>query len=451
MRHAGVDTSSGRAKLTPEAFAAAFLHEGVDEGDNAAGQDAFDNEADFEDDAGPPELLARSASLFRCCAMLQTRLNWRGAVGIERGATSNVGGERTPLLVAPPAPIMATARTRAPVLQEVKNWRVPAQLQDWAAELSCAPRNGETIAGADGCHSALLSLAEDLDKRLKLAAISVTDVGIQPTGAVPLLPRCLAVVLRHCSNLRTLCVARCPSLAADPRQWASFLAALQNSRLSSLALVQCHLRGTALSQLSDALMQQTRNCDGHGLQVLILNNNDFGDTAGALANAILQCPRLRCLSLATCGLAQASAHSLSAALAHAECQLTRLDVSDNPALGTPGCRLLCDALAVNTCLQRLDMRQCGMDAGAVRHLAAGLRANCSSGGALHHVDVSLNALGASLGSPAMVDMLRDVASKLQVLDVSRNGVPGDVWKRMQEAVLASRSETGLVLRCNGAD
>jgi len=51
----------------------------------------------------------------------------------------------------------------------------------------------------------------------------------------------------------------------------------------------------------------------------------------------------------------------------------------------------------------------------------------------------------------MVDMLRDVASKLQVLDVSRNGVPGDVWKRMQEAVLASRSETGLVLRCNGAD
>lgn len=449
---------AGKQPLTPEDFAARFLHEG--EATDELGV-SFDDGDPF-DEAGPPEFQARS--LLRCCALLQAR--FRVGASAE-GAPPPRGQETSSLLQAPPTVTATHAPLPPPPRQQQQRGSgvcgtaplsLPELADPWQSpggDVFRQPLPGGLSAHATS-DSALLSLAEDGRARQSLSVLCVSDV---QAAAQPLVPRCLTVCLRHCSSLASLALVRCPFLG-DTACWRHLTAGLaQCNRLTALAVCDCHLVGdSCLQPLATCLLELSRRSGGGLVHLSLAANRGLGDSSiGTLAEALVHCTSLASLRLPRCGLGHAACHSLSAVLGHPGCGLTHLDVGFNPDVGTPGAALLADVLAVNTSLRCLSLPGCSLDAAAARPLARGLRANWTGSssigvGRVSHLDVSSNALAHGMGSPAMCDALADAGPGLQVLDISRNGVDAAAMGRLMAALRrgmrAQRGEA-LVLRCGG--
>ncbi|XP_045436340.1 NACHT, LRR and PYD domains-containing protein 5 [Pipistrellus kuhlii] len=208
--------------------------------------------------------------------------------------------------------------------------------------------------------------------------------------------------------------------------------------LESLRLDHCGLTDACCPPLAQTLLAS------RSLTALSLAGNKVTDEGVASLCEALKVPQcaLRRLVLGSCGLTDAACAHLSEALAGSQ-SLTHLDLSTNP-LGKDGVALLCRGLKALACaLQRLMLRNCGLDAVSCGFLSLGLVGNRH----LTHLSLSLNAVG-DAGSDLLCEALLEPNARLRDLELVRCGLSAACCRKLALVIRTSPHLQSLDLAAN---
>jgi Ran GTPase-activating protein (RanGAP) involved in mRNA processing and transport len=274
-------------------------------------------------------------------------------------------------------------------------------------------------------------------------AIHLTNLELSSNGLTPAAGRPLASILtvQHETLIRL-------NLSKNPLSSVGFnelieILTLQSppSRLEYLNLSSTHL-GPRAAQMLASLLRNNRS-----IQVLLLSNNALGaKTIKVIAPELASNPSLKTLDLSYNSIKHKGASSLAKAFNPYQnsmiSTLKVLDISGNK-IAAQGMQALCEALAVNRCIEELRLGTNNLEKKGAAYLAHVLKYNYT----LKILDLQCNDIGPD-GASLLIEQLMEENQTLESLNLAWNGVGSIVAKEVAQVLKRNESLTNVDLKGN---
>eukprot|EP00041_Stephanoeca_diplocostata_P038840 m.1561011 g.1561011 ORF g.1561011 m.1561011 type:complete len:518 (+) comp25277_c0_seq63:266-1819(+) len=195
------------------------------------------------------------------------------------------------------------------------------------------------------------------------------------------------------------------------------------STLQTLSAASCGLTGQ-----TDAL-QRLLSCRHVAWKELDLNSNNLIANVYGLATGLSACHALTSLNLSFCGLDAAALDAVIKALALNTDGVLETLVLDANALGDLGGAILADMLAMNTTLERLSIKDCGIAAAGGHPLGEALLDNRT----LTSIALTGNPVGDAAVQTLVNAMAFNSARQVIIDDEHGEAMGDDMYRRLQNA------------------